>query len=280
MKPFPVWYFSIDVTDVSGGVIIFVRQGLSFSELSTSFSLLGPYSDYVEVNISLNDSSSLSFLNVYAPSIRFSPKDSRTDSFSPSILPSSTNLLFWETSIVITPSRTQKVLPICGEKAFDWDISSNLLPLNDSDIPTLFHRSSGSGSSPSIFFALFSLALSCSWEELQNLGSDHLPTLLTVPFSPVFRPNEGLPSFNFQKARWDDFAFYFNSHCSSAEEYSSLFLSFAAVLYTSLTLNALLTIWCSGQRPLFLSFLAKTALGYLPTALSMASRPPFSFQQA
>ena len=50
--------FSTDVTDASGGVIIFVRQGLSFSELSTSpFSSLDPYSDCVEVNISLNDSS-------------------------------------------------------------------------------------------------------------------------------------------------------------------------------------------------------------------------------
>ena len=81
--------FSTNITDASGGVIIFVRQGLSFSELSTSsLSSLDPYSDYVGVNISLNDSSSLSFLNVYAPPIRSSPKDSRTNFFSPSILPS------------------------------------------------------------------------------------------------------------------------------------------------------------------------------------------------
>ena len=51
----------------SGGVVIFVRQGLSFSELSTSsLSLLDPYSDYVGINISLDNSSSLSFLNMYA----------------------------------------------------------------------------------------------------------------------------------------------------------------------------------------------------------------------
>ena len=60
--------FSCDATHASGGIIVFVRHGLSFSELSASslFSL-DPYSDYVRVNISLNDSSSLSFLNVYAP---------------------------------------------------------------------------------------------------------------------------------------------------------------------------------------------------------------------
>ena len=59
---------SLDATHASGGVVIFVRQGLSFSELSTSsHSSLDPYSDYVGVNISLNNSSSVSFLNVYTP---------------------------------------------------------------------------------------------------------------------------------------------------------------------------------------------------------------------
>ena len=81
--------FPTDVTDASGGVIIFVKQGLFFSELSTSsLSLLGPYSDYVEVSISLNESSSLSFLNVYGPPIRSSTKDSRTNFFYFSILTS------------------------------------------------------------------------------------------------------------------------------------------------------------------------------------------------
>ena len=49
---------SPDATHASGGVIIFVRQGLSFSELSiSSLSSLDPYSDYVGFNISLNNSS-------------------------------------------------------------------------------------------------------------------------------------------------------------------------------------------------------------------------------
>ena len=73
---------------------------------------------------------------------------------------------------------------------------------------------------------------------LQDLGSDHLPIILSIPLSPVFRPNERPPSFNFQKARWDGFAFYFDSHCCSAEKYSSLSLSSVAALFTSLTLNA------------------------------------------
>ena len=231
---------SSDASHASGGVVIFVRQGLFFSELfTTSLSSLDPYSDYVGVNISLNKSSSVSFFNVYAPPIRSSPTDGRTDSFSPSILPSSRNLFIlgdfnchhplWDSRGTSDPR---------GKEVFDWVISSDLLSLNDPDTPTLVHRSSGSRSSPDISFAPSTLAFSCSWEVLQDLGSDHLPILLSIPLSPVFRPNERPPSFNFQKARWDDFASYFDSHCPSAEKYSSLSLSSAAAFFTSLAMYA------------------------------------------
>ena len=62
--------------------------------------------------------------------------------------------------------------------------------LNNPDIPALLHRSSGSRSSSNIAFAPSSLALSCLWEVLQDLGSDHLPIFLFVPLSPVFLLNE------------------------------------------------------------------------------------------
>ena len=47
-------------------------------------------------------------------------------------------------------------------------------------------------------------------------------------------PQRAPPSFNFQKADWDDF----DSHCSSAEEYSCFSLSSTAAVFTSLALNA------------------------------------------
>ena len=185
--------YGILSSDASGGVIIFVRQGSSFSELSTSsLSLLDPYSDYVGVNISPNNS--------YGYPIRSSPTVSRTDSFFPSILPSFRNLFtfgdfnchhpLWDSRGTSKPHR---------EEVFDWVISSDLLPLNDPITRTLLHRSSGSRSSPDISFVPSSLALSCSWKMLQNLGSDHLPNLLSIPQSPIFRPNDRPPSFNFQK---------------------------------------------------------------------------------
>ena len=193
------WYFQSYIK------ILYHQQDfcLSFSELSTSsLSSLDPYSDYVGVNISLNNSSSLSFLNVYAPSVRFSLTDGRTDSFSPSILPSSRNLFIlgdfnchhslWDSRGAFTPR---------GKEVLDWVISSDLTPLNNPDIPTLLHCSSGSRSSPDISFAHSSRILSCTREVLQDLGSNRLPIFLSVPLSPVFCPNKRPPSFNFQKAR-------------------------------------------------------------------------------
>ena len=121
----------LNATHARGSVVIFVRQGLSFSELSTtSLSSLDSYSDYVGINISLSNSSSMSFLNVYAPLIRSSPTDGRTDSFSPSILPSSRNLFIlgdfnchhphWDSRGTSDPR---------GEEVLVWVISSDLLPL-------------------------------------------------------------------------------------------------------------------------------------------------------
>ena len=158
--------------------------------------------------------------------------------FLPLFFPPPKISLFWGNSIEITPLGLKRYFRPRGKEVFDWVISSDLLPLNDPDTPTLLHRSSGIRSSPDIFFAPSSLALSCSWEVLQDLGSDHLTILLSVLFSPVYRPNERPPSLNFQKARWDGFASYIDSHCPSVEEYSSLSLSSAAALFTSLALNA------------------------------------------
>ena len=51
---------------------------------------------------------------------------------------------FSGTSIAITPSGTQRgTSNPCREEVFDWVISSDLLPLNDPDTPTLLHRSTG-----------------------------------------------------------------------------------------------------------------------------------------
>ena len=88
---------SRDATHASNDVIIFIRQGLFLSELSNfSLSSLDSYSDSIGVNISLlpsvKEEQTERARLVYAPPIRSSSTDGRTDSFSPSILPSFRNL--------------------------------------------------------------------------------------------------------------------------------------------------------------------------------------------
>ena len=128
---------SSDATHVSGsGVIIFIRQGLSFSELSIStLSSLDPYSDYVEVNISLNNCSSLSFLNVYAPLFAPLRRMAEPTPFLPPFVPPPEIFSFRGTSIAITPSGTQELLPNPAGRKY----STGSSPLTSSPSMTLTH---------------------------------------------------------------------------------------------------------------------------------------------
>ena len=127
---------SSNATHASGGVVIFVRQGLSFSELSTtSLSSLDPYSDYVGVNISLKKSSSVSFLNVYAPLFAPPQRMAEPTPFLPQFFPPEI-FSFWGTSIAITRFGTQEVLPTPAGRKY----STGSSPLTSSPSMTLTHQ--------------------------------------------------------------------------------------------------------------------------------------------
>ena len=115
--------------------------------------------------------------------------DVRTDYFS-----SSKSLHSGRLQLPSPPLGLKRFFRSPWEEVFDRVIFSDLLPFNDQDIPTLLHHSSASHSSLDISCAPSSLAPSCSWEVLQDLSSDHLPILLSVPLSPVFRPYKRPPS--------------------------------------------------------------------------------------
>ena len=142
---------------------------------------------------------------MYAPLSAPPQRIAEPTPFLPPFFPSPEIFSFLETSIAIIPSGTQEVLPTpVGRK---YSTGSFLLTSSHSMTltrPPFSIAPLAVAPSPDISFAPSSLALSCScrtWEVLQDLGSDHLPILLSVPLSPVFRPNERPPSFNFQKAR-------------------------------------------------------------------------------
>ena len=226
---------SSDTTHASGGVVIFVRQGLFFSELSTtSLSSLDPYFDYVGINISLNNSSSLSFLNVYAPLFAPPQRMAEPTPSLPPFFPPPEISSFWGTSIVITPSGTKESLPTPVGRKY----STGSSPMTFSPSMILTH--------PPFSIAPFLTSLPPLLLLFLAPGRCYRTLVLTtyqffypsLSLSPVFRHNERPPSFNFQKARWDDFASYIDSHCPSAEVYSPRSLSSAAAFFTSLALNA------------------------------------------
>ena len=131
-----------------------------------SFRLI-PTSDYVGVNISLNNSSSLSFLNVYAPPICFSSSDGRTESFSPSIFSSSRNLFILGDFNCHHPLWDSRgTSDLCGEEVFDSVISSDLTP--SITLTCLLFSIAPLAVAPVLTFPLLpsSLALSCCWEVL------------------------------------------------------------------------------------------------------------------
>ena len=174
---------------------------------------------------------------MYALPIRSSPTDGRTDSFSLSIFSSSRNLfILWDFNCHHPLWDSRGTPDPRGEEVFDWVISSDLLPLNDPDPPTLLHRSSGSRSPltspllPPLWPFLAAGGCFRTWV-LITYQSFYLP-LSRQSFAPTSVP---LPS-TFRKLA--GMTLLFDSHCPSAEEYSSFTLSSAAALFTSLALNA------------------------------------------
>ena len=90
--------------------------------------------------------------------------------------------LLFRTTLCFSNSDIRSVVECRAVLSFDR-VTSSLL--NDFDIPTLFYHSSSSRSYPDISFAFFSLALSCSWEVLQNLCCNHYQFFNRPSFSPT-----------------------------------------------------------------------------------------------
>ena len=129
---------SPDATHASGDVITFVRQGLSFSELSTFFlSLLDPYSDYVGSTSLLTTLPRSLFLMCTPLPLFASPQRmAEPTPFLPLFFPPRKISSFWETSTAITPSGTQKVPPTPAGRKY----STGSFLLTSSPSMTLTHQ--------------------------------------------------------------------------------------------------------------------------------------------
>ena len=142
---------------------------------------------------------------------------------------------FRGTSIAITPSGTEKILPTPAGRKY----STGLSPLTSSPSIILTH--------PPFHIALLTFSLLPPFLPSFAPGRCYRTWVLTTNqffYLTLFRPNERPPFFNFQKARWDNF----DSQCPSAEEYSFLLCCCS----TSLALNAAKSSipFCRIKRPL------------------------------
>ena len=184
IAPAPGLAFSLLMTRTLAAVLSF-SPGRTYPFLKfIPLSSLDPYSNYVGINIFLNNSSSLSFLNVYTPlPILSSPTEGRTNSFSPS-----RNLFILGYFNCHHPPLGLKEVRYFQSP---WEGSIRLghllwPPLNDPDTPTHLNRSSSD-----ISFALSSFSLSCSWKVLQDL----VLIIYQFFYPSLSRPNERpLPS--------------------------------------------------------------------------------------
>ena len=157
--------------------------------------------------------------------------------FLPPFFPPPEISSFWGTSTAITPSGTQEVLLTPAGRKYSTGSSPLTSSLNDPDTLTLLHCFSGSCPSPDISFAPSSLALSCSWEVLQDLGSDHLPILLSVLSLRSIAPTSvPLPSI-FRKLAEMALSPTL-TRTVLLQRNTSLSLSSAGTFFSSLTLNA------------------------------------------
>ena len=78
----------------------------------------------------------------------------------------------------------------------------------------------------------------CVDPRLRSLGSDHLPISITIPTSPIINSFHRPPSFNYNKARWDDYLTYIDTHCPPPSNFTTLFLSEATHTFTKLLNDA------------------------------------------
>ena len=171
--------------NLGGGVLILVKNGLTYTSLSTqSLSSLDPSSDYLAIAVKVKGASPIHLFNVCVRPIR-SSSDSRPKSFSPFLLPSSpTTYIFGDFNSHHSSWDSHSPEDQSGKELFDWLLSSDLLPLNNLDHHTLLHRAIGNRSSLDLTLVPSRIVSKCTWQTLPDIGSDHLPISITIPISP------------------------------------------------------------------------------------------------
>ena len=90
------------------------------------------------------------------------------------------------------------------------------------------------------------MASKCAWQTLPNLGSDHLP-ISTISTSPLINSISRPPSFNYNKARWNEYLSYIDTHCPPPSSFTTFSFSEATHTFTKLLNDAAASVFPFGN---------------------------------
>ena len=93
-----------------------------------------------------------------------------------------------------------------GDYVEDILNSTNLILLQNKDSPpTFFHRPSGACTRPDQTLISADIQEQCSWDVLDDLGSDHLPILISIAMEKKKGKPKRKTAWNYSKADWEEY---------------------------------------------------------------------------
>ena len=200
-----------------GDVAILVKNGLNFRTIRES--PLQPQDDTTEwcaIRVILSTPRQrqpdqhrhhLDVYNVYRPPIRTSTADERVDRFSMEAFPSLDNVVImgdvnghhpaWDVNC-FNPDRV-------GQHVFDWACRMDWQVLNSGAPTRSGYGEDANHSAPDVALAHRDLARRCTWQTGTDLGSDHLPQVVTATVSGHRPRRIRKERWAFHKADWAGF---------------------------------------------------------------------------
>ena len=196
-----------------GGVLFLVHESLLFERLPEVSD--DPFIENISIKID-----GITITNVYIP-----PESSCPNTFNPSISP----LLNSDNSIILGDFNAHdslwcSALQDARGTTFAEEINSSNHGVLNNDQPTrLPSNEGGQPTSPDISLASMSLLPYMSWEPKTELGSDHLPLIISCSTTIIPLRSENKVYVNFKKADWQSFTDYTEQRFSTLSPPSNVF---------------------------------------------------------
>ena len=219
--------------NLGGGVLILVKNGLSYTSLSTqSFSSLDPSSNYFAIAVKIKGAPHIHLFNVYVPPIRSSLAQNPSHPFS------------YHHPLPLTSLATLTAIIHPGTRTHRKTIQAKICLIGSSLL--IFYLLTTPNTTPyytvppetALSLVPARIASKCTRQTLPDLGSDHLHISITIPTSPLINSIHHLPSFNYNKARWDNYLTYIDTHCPTPSNFTTLSVSEATHTFTKLLNDA------------------------------------------